>query len=208
MTPDALELLTRGLETLGLGDRPQLVPSLDQYAEYLLREHEGLNLVAPGTDDAFVIRHLLDCLAPWREFKPGASVADVGSGGGLPGIPLSLIHGGTVTLIESKAKKAKFLEGAVKALGLSKTKVACKNAAEVKGTFDIITCRAFSEMAHTVKLTKFQCHSKTVYLFYKGRRAIIDGELADLEGFETEILPVTVPGLDGERHLVRVRRKT
>lgn len=205
MNPKALEHLAQGLIHLGLDQKSGLSAALDRYAEFLLRTYQGLNLVAPMSDEDFVAKHLLDSLAPWREFKPGASVADIGSGGGLPGIPLSLVLEGPVTLIESKAKKARFLEDAVQTLSLSRTSVLCRNAMEVRDSFDIITCRAFSDMAHTIKITRHLLTRGGVYLFYKGRRQSIEEETTQIQGFRLEILPLQIPGLDAERHLVKCR---
>lgn len=206
MKSENTEILQICLAQLGLESRKDVVDRLLRYAEFTLAWNLKVNVVGTQDEGEFIVKHLADSLSAWTHFIPGKSIADVGSGGGLPGIPLAIALESPVTLVESKEKKAAFLSAAVKELGLRHVKVECRNANEVKGAFDYITSRAFSEMEHTLKITNRMAKAETAWMFYKGRLALIQEELAALKGWKNEVIPLTVPLLEGERHLVRVTR--
>jgi len=121
LTPDSPEeLLIRGLGELGLeADRRQLDETL-RYTALLDEWSQRMNLTAHRSQDAIVRRLLLDAAALGAEFGPVPSLADVGSGAGLPGIPLAILWRDChVSLIEPRKKRHHFLRAVVRELGLT-----------------------------------------------------------------------------------------
>ena len=138
--------LVAGLSTLGLAVAETAVERLLDYVELLERWNATYNLTAVRDPGEMVTRHLLDSLAV-APHVTGASLADLGSGAGLPGIPLAIIAPEReVLLVDSNGKKARFLREAVRRLGLSGVSVAEARVENVSGTFDCITARAFAKI--------------------------------------------------------------
>jgi len=224
--------ISRGLSLLCQSDRGAealVAPRIESVATLLgayVREIELFNpaLSLVGTSDRreLVARHILDSLSPlgiiagraMAAAKAGpAHIADVGSGAGLPGIPLAIaMPDARFTLIERKGRRAGFLRNAVEALGLANVSVEEEEMEKVKpGRFALVTFRAFSPLeprAHK-KLARL-CAKGGALAAYKGRRAKVEAEMAALElavpslAGRWEVLPCPVPGLDEERHLVVV----
>ena len=145
--PPALhQRLDTGLDALGL-DRALAAPLLD-YLALLLRWNRTYNLTAIRDPDAMVTRHLLDSLAMHPFVQPGA-LADLGTGPGLPGIPLAIAKPELqVTLVESNGKKARFLREAVRQLKLGNARVAESRAEALAepGAYTQITARALDTL--------------------------------------------------------------
>jgi 16S rRNA (guanine527-N7)-methyltransferase len=135
-----------------------------------------------------------------------SSVLDVGSGGGLPGIPLAIarpeLH---ITLTDAVQKKTAFLQQVVIELGLAHVEVRHSRVENLAGRYDLITSRAFAELADFVVLTRHLIAPGGYWLAMKGQYP--EAELAALTQSAADIRvkavePLKVPGLDGERHLV------
>ena len=143
--------LERGLAALGLG--AGLAPRLLEYLALLHRWNGTYNLTAIRDPRQMVVLHLLDSLAmaPFLTdaAQAGASLADLGTGPGLPGIPLAIaLPGLRVTLVESNGKKARFLREAVRKLGLDNARVAESRAEALDepGAHDLLTARALDTL--------------------------------------------------------------
>jgi 16S rRNA (guanine527-N7)-methyltransferase len=138
----------------------------------------------------------------------GGTILDVGSGGGLPGIPLALALPHTrVTLLDSNHKKAAFLQQAVTELKLGNVAVTCERVEDWKPAtrFEVVISRAFSDLAEFVTLA--------------GRHVAAGGRLAAMKGVHPydeiaqlphgwqvrQALPLAVPGVRAQRHLVVLR---
>jgi 16S rRNA (guanine527-N7)-methyltransferase len=137
----------------------------------------------------------------------GDTLADLGSGAGLPGIPLAIAAPERrVTLVDSNGKKARFLREAVRKLALAKVRVAETRVENVEGTFDCITARAFASLGDMLAWGGHLLAPDGRWLALKGR--FPDDELAALPAaFEVEkTIELNVPGLAAERHLVILRR--
>lgn len=144
---DVPPLLHEGLCALGL-DAVALAPPLLAYLALLLRWNGTYNLTAIRDAREMVTKHLLDSLAIVPHV-PDAAVADLGTGPGLPGIPLAIARPGCrVTLVESNGKKARFLREAVRQLGLANARVAeCRaEALDEPGAYAAITARALARL--------------------------------------------------------------
>ncbi|GHA88211.1 16S rRNA (guanine(527)-N(7))-methyltransferase RsmG [Cognatilysobacter bugurensis] len=203
--------LAAGLDALGL-DRRFVAPLLD-YLALLARWNKTYNLTAVRDPAEMVDKHLLDSLAMHRYVDPlvesGGALADLGTGAGLPGIPLAIVKPGLrVTLVESAGKKARFMREAVRQLGLRDVRVAESRieALDEPGAYGAITARALATLPLIVELGGHLLREDGVLLAMKGVHPA--DEIAALPaGWRLEAShPLRVPGLDAERHLVIVER--
>jgi len=202
------DLLHQGLEALGLSSRADLLTGLNVYRAEIEEWNERLGLVSLKHPDDLVVKHLLDSLAPWAvldRFGFG-SLADLGSGAGFPGIPLALAFPAARTvLVERMERRAGFLNATLANLGRSDVAVLQRTFEEVKDHFDVVTFRAvFPLDAKLVKKLKRLLNPGGRIAAYKGRREVIDAELATLGALAdgAEVVPLQVPFLEEERHLV------
>ncbi|KAF1704782.1 16S rRNA (guanine(527)-N(7))-methyltransferase RsmG [Pseudoxanthomonas kaohsiungensis] len=205
-SPALRQRLDDGLATLGL-DRALAVPLLD-YLALLLRWNRTYNLTAIRDPDEMVVRHLLDSLAMQPYVQPGA-LADLGTGPGLPGIPLAIARADVqVTLVESNGKKARFLREAVRQLKLGNARVAEARAEAVDepGAYAQITARAMDTLAGILEVGGHLLAPGGRLLAMKGVNPV--EEIAALPPGWTALAvhPLAVPGLGAERHLVEVGR--
>jgi 16S rRNA (guanine527-N7)-methyltransferase len=203
--------LEAGLDTLAL-DRAFAAPLLD-YLALLARWNRTYNLTAVRDPAEMVGRHLLDSLAMHPFVDPlvaaDGALADLGTGPGLPGVPLAIVKPGLrVTLVESNGKKARFLREAVRQLGLSGVRVAESRieALAEPGAYAAITARALAALPLIVELGGRLLREDGVLLAMKGVHPA--DEIAALPaGWSVrDVHPLRVPGLDAERHLVVVGR--
>ncbi|MCQ4165928.1 16S rRNA (guanine(527)-N(7))-methyltransferase RsmG [Tahibacter harae] len=198
--------LDEGLAALGQDLPAALRERLIDYVELLARWNAAYNLTAVRDPGEMVHRHLLDSLAIAPHVS-GATLADLGSGAGLPGIPLALVAPERqVTLVDSNGKKARFLREAVRTLKLANVRVIEGRVQDVPGQFDCITARAFATLADMLNWAGGLLAEGGSWLAMKGR--LQEEEIAALPaGFQiARILPLQVPGSEGERHLIVVRR--
>ncbi|MDR1888698.1 MAG: 16S rRNA (guanine(527)-N(7))-methyltransferase RsmG [Zoogloeaceae bacterium] len=215
--------LEAGIAELGLtlpADAPQ---KLLAYRDLLLKWNKTYNLTALKNPAEAITHHLLDSLAilPWVSevrnqaaakppvtelssvFCPLSSVLDVGSGGGLPGIPLAIacpeLH---ITLADAVQKKTAFLRQAVIELGLSHVEICHARVEDLAGRYERITSRAFAELKDFVTLTRHLIAPGGRWLAMKGQHPA--AEIAAMPtGIVVEaVQSLAVPGLAAERHLV------
>ena len=203
--------LSDGIEVLGLALPRETQTRMLQYLALIRKWNQVHNLTAVREPEAMLVRHLLDSLAILPHVA-GPRIADVGSGAGLPGIPLALARPEwRVTLVETNHKKTAFLQQARIELDLKNVEVMTErveNFHPVDG-FDVVISRAFSDLADFAGLAGHLCAPGNG----GGRLVAMKGvypheELAQLPAqFMVEkILPVTVPGLEAERHLVLIKQ--
>ena len=204
-------MLEAGLAVLGLD--PALAPRLLAYRDLLARWNRTYNLTAVRDPVQMIARHLLDSLALAPQLAAlaarGGRLADLGTGPGLPGIPLAIaLPGLEVALVESNGKKARFLREAVRVLALDNAVVveARIEAWDPPGRFDAITARALATIPRILELGGHLLAPSGRLLAMKGQRP--EAELAALPAnWRVQSLqPLEVPGADGERHLVVVER--
>ena len=199
--------LESGLGALGLPTRP-LAGQLLDYLALLDRWNKTYNLTAIRDPREMLSKHLLDSLSMWPHVRPG-KLADLGTGPGLPGIPLALaVPGLQVTLVESISKKTRFLREVVRQLQLDNVRVLDSRAEAVAepGAYDQITARAMDTLAGILAVGGHLLAPGGRLLAMKGQRP--DAEIAALPpGWRVEsVQALTVPGLEGDRHLVTVTR--
>ena len=201
--------LAEGVAELGLKLPPQAQTRLLDYLALLQKWNRTYNLTAVREPSKMVGQHLLDSLAV-APHVTARTIVDVGSGAGLPGIPLALaLPQASVTLLESSHKKAAFLQQARIELKLDNVAVACERVEtwQPGAAFEMVISRAFSDLAEFVTLA--------------GRHVAPGGRLAAMKGIypheEVRQLPagwrlqeaiaLTVPELRAQRHLLLIGRE-
>ncbi len=206
-------LLERGLARLGLPRSSRETGLLRAYTDQIALWNRRANLVRAEGDD-LVVRHLLDSLAPARLVEAraaGGPVADVGSGAGLPGIPLAIVLPLLrFALIERAALRAAFLRACAAVLALGNVEVREADVAGVAElTFPLVVFRAFRPLARALREVAPIVARGGAVAAYGGRREPLLAELRDIppEFSLSEIVPVEVPFLEAERHLVVLARR-
>ena len=199
--------LDAGLAALGLTAQPLGARLLD-YLALLDRWNRTYNLTAIRDPREMVGKHLLDSLSMLPHVHDGR-LADLGTGPGLPGIPLALARPALqVTLVESNGKKTRFLREVVRQLGLGARfeHADVAEAVDEPGTFDQLTARAMDTLAGILQVGGHLLAPDGRLLAMKGQRP--DAEIAALPpGWRVEsVQRLDVPGVDGERHLAVVTR--
>lgn len=206
MTPEAQ--LQQGLGALGLNLASEIRARLLAYLALLEKWNRVYNLTAIRDPKRAVSHHLLDCLAilPYLE---GLKIADVGSGAGLPGIPLAIARPDwRVTLVEPNHKKIAFLRQTTIELALTNITLEAGRAEDFQPAegFNGVVARALSDLG---KLVSVAGH----LLAPHGRLVAMKGpypheEMTQLPAdWEVErVVRLPVPGVEGKRHLVLVRR--
>jgi 16S rRNA (guanine527-N7)-methyltransferase len=202
------ETLASGAKAMGLGLSAGQRDSLLVLIEELDAWNKRFNLTAIRDPRDMVVKHLLDSLSVQR-WLHGSSVADVGTGAGFPGLPLAVINPGRrFALIESTAKKARFVQHAAVAIGLDNVQVVNARAEAHKPAtpFDTVVCRAVSKVPEFVRLAGHLCAPDGRMLAMKGQYP--EAELRGLpRGWRVlAVHRLEVPGLDAERHLVELVR--
>jgi 16S rRNA (guanine527-N7)-methyltransferase len=156
--------------------------AIRQYVDILASRGIDWGLIGPREGDRLWERHVLNSVAGAALFPTGASVVDVGSGAGLPGIPLAVLRPDLrVTLLESLLRRANFLELAVEELGLGdRVTVVRARAEEHRATYDVVTSRAVAPLPRLVGWCLPLLAPGGRLLALKGSSAA--GELADAAG--------------------------
>ncbi|MDR1898544.1 MAG: 16S rRNA (guanine(527)-N(7))-methyltransferase RsmG [Treponema sp.] len=230
-------LLDEGLRSLGRWDpaaaallrrRPDTRRLLNTYIEEIERFNPAYGLVAVKNREELVIRHILDSLAPLGIIarllgeQPAGNnahsftIADAGSGAGLPGIPLAIVlREASFTLIERTGRRAGFLRGALAVLGLSAVTVKEEELEQTArdpaaaGSFDLVVFRAFRPLEGPILRGLLALlRPGGVLAAYKGRKDRVTAEMAAAEKSGAgpwEAVPLRVPFLDEERHLALLR---
>ena len=202
------EQLAAGRRALRIADSPDLDIKLLCYMQLLRKWNRVYNLTAVHDPQEMVIRHLLDSLAIAHHIV--GRVVDVGTGAGLPGIPLALVLPQLqFVLVDSNAKKTRFVVQAVTELGLDNVEVVCARAEEFKPSqaFDTLVVRAFAPIADVLAISNHLCATQGRILIMKGKHP--EQELAAVPAHYKvmDVHAVRVPGLNAKRHLVVITRQ-
>ena len=151
------------------GDR---IPLARRYADLLIRDSDLLGLLGPREMPKLWTRHILNSAVVSELVPDGVSVADVGSGAGLPGIPMAIAQpNAQFTLIEPMERRSDWLKLVVADLGLSNVRVQRARAEEVGDVFDLVTARAVSALSKLLRLTVPLTKSGGAIIALKGGRA-------------------------------------
>ncbi len=202
--------LQQGLRQLDLPQMPdeKQQSQLVRYIELLHKWNKAYNLTAVRDPLEMVTRHLLDSLAICACLR-GKNIIDVGTGAGLPGIPLAIVltdrH---FTLLDSNSKKTRFIIQVVAELELGHVDVVQSRVEQYQPPhlFDTIVTRAYSSLADMVAQTGHLLSDEGVFLAMKGLNPVAELEQLD-KAFELEEnYKISVPGLEEQRHLLQIKR--
>jgi 16S rRNA (guanine527-N7)-methyltransferase len=207
-------LLSKGLSALALPPEGPLFEGLSRYIADIERLNPSLGLVGASGDE-LVIKHILDSLAPIATIRDllgdrsSPSIADLGTGAGLPGIPLALcLPQAQVALIDRMTRRTDFLREELELIPLDNAEVIEKQVEHAKGSYDLVTFRAFRPFERKLFRRVFAlCDKGGCVVAYKGKADKARSELAEIEGLyaSAEIVPVKVPFLEDERCVVVMR---
>mgnify|MGYP001162646975 FL=1 len=153
---------------------------IQEFITLALEFNKTHNIFARKNHEEVFQKDVLDCAPLFHMIKEGESVIDLGSGGGLPGILLSIIlPNNPISLLESSSKKCYFLKTTIEKLSLKNTNTINKTIEENNslGAYDVITARAFAPVEKIIKLTKNNTHKNTRHILLKGKKKTIQEEL-------------------------------
>lgn len=209
MADDVLDkTLCAGLAAFGQSMPRDAARTLGEFLRLLDKWNQTWNLTAVRDPLAMVPRHVLDSLSirPWLA---GSRVVDVGSGAGLPGIPLAIAEPAReFVLIDSAAKRTRFMTQAAAVLGLGNVRVVRIRAEDYRpdSGFDTVISRAFASLAGFVNAAGHLCGKEGQLLAMKGQ--FPEDEIAGLpESWQVSAShALTVPGLAAQRHLVVLKQ--
>jgi 16S rRNA (guanine527-N7)-methyltransferase len=222
-TESAMRQLLDGCAQMQCTLSAEQADRLIAYLQLMAKWNPVYNLTAIRETDKMVSHHLLDSLATLPAFESIVSeqtlssktlqIMDVGTGGGLPGIVLAILHSDwQLTLIDPVQKKTAFLTQVKAQLNLSNVTVINGKVEDLDATqtFDIITSRAFASLVDFVTLSERALKPTGCFLAMKGIAP--QQELVELEQFAPniwahQIIKLDVPQLDAERHLINVWRR-
>lgn len=204
------------LDGIHVRSAASLENDLSRYMDELELFNRVFDLVGAESREGLVVRHILDSLAPWKALLPlltgfeAPHLADVGSGAGLPGIPLSLLFPDIpVTLIERMSRRCSFLENCCAILSLRNTRVFNSPIEQAPaGAYSLVVFRAFRPLDKKIYRSLDCLLAERGHLAaWKGKKEKIDEEMTGISGItgEWETFPAPVPFLDDrERYLVTI----
>lgn len=198
--------IAEGLAALGLSLSDAQQQQLLNYLSLLQRWNQAFNLTAVRDAGQMVVRHLLDSLAvsPWIDDGP---LLDVGTGAGLPGIPLAIAHPATqVTMLDSNGKKTRFVKQAILELGLPNATVVQSRVEQYRSAFPQVITRAFASLPDIIALADASVTPGGRVLAMKG--VLTDVEMAGVtRPWRAERHILKVPFLDEQRQLLILTRE-
>lgn len=200
----ANRLLADGLVAMEVSSTVEQRQKLLDFIGLLRKWNRVYNLTAIDGPLEMVSLHLLDSLALLPHLA-GKRVLDVGTGAGLPGIPLAILAGNLeFTLLDSNSKKTRFVQQAAIELGLGNVHVVQARIGEFQDQegFDAILSRAFSSLTDFVGQTRRLLKPGGAILAQKGKRDAEESQ--GLEGVHIETIPLSIPGVEAQRHLLVV----
>ncbi|MCW8874254.1 MAG: 16S rRNA (guanine(527)-N(7))-methyltransferase RsmG [Gammaproteobacteria bacterium] len=202
MTPQAR--LQAGLQSLHLPLSTTVQEQLLQFVQLLIKWNRVYNLTSVRKPDDIIVRHILDSLVvvPHLEAR---RVLDVGTGAGLPGIPLSLACPDTqFVLLDSNNKKVRFVRQAIAEMGLDNVSVEQTRVEDYRPDqpFDVVVSRAYSSLAEMHAQVERLLAPDGRLLAMKGVYPLAEMDALKAAGIASEVVPLQVPGLDAERNLV------
>lgn len=199
------QTLCQGLEALQLPLNELQIEQLLKFIKLIEKWNKAYNLTAVRDLREMVSMHLLDSLVILPHIK-ASTIADIGTGAGLPGIPLAIaLPDYQFTLVDSNSKKTRFVQQAVLELQLKNVEVVHSRVELLQPNhlFSTVISRAFASMPDILALTQHLQADDGVLLAMKGQ--IPAQELAELT--ETyRVIPISVPGIDAERCLIELER--
>lgn len=202
--------LAAGGNQLGIDLDQSQLDLLWQYARLLRERNEHVNLTSIVSLEGILTLHMLDSLSVAIALGDARRLMDVGTGGGFPGIPLAVAFPDKdFTLIDGTQKKIRFVSEAIAALDIRNARAIAARAESYTGEkgFDVVLARAVASLADLVREAGKLLAPGGRLLAMKGK--LPEDEIAGLpRGWQAEARRLRVPGVDAERHLVTLSRKS
>ena len=202
--------LKQGSQKLGLDLSEEALNLLLKYQDALVLWNKAYNLTAIRDPKEMLVKHLLDSLSILKDLPQGR-LLDIGTGGGMPGMIIALCQPEReCVLLDSNGKKIRFLKQFIADLKLKnviavQTRVENTDSINDLGQFDVITSRAFAYLIDFVAASKPYMHEHSIIASMKG--LIPEEEVAVIkQEFSCDIVALTVPRLDEQRHLLLLKR--
>jgi len=200
--------LAEGLADMGIALDAAAQARLLAYLRLIEKWNKVHNLTAVREPEQMVVLHLLDSLAVLPHVAGAKTLLDVGTGAGLPGIPLAIARPDlAVTLLDASHKKAAFLRQAKAELALANVAVACERVEKWHPAtlFDIVVSRAFAELAEFVEQAKHLVAPGGAMLAMKGVHPFEEIAKVPPTHRVENVIALRVPTLDAQRHLVLLK---
>jgi 16S rRNA (guanine527-N7)-methyltransferase len=209
------------LDNAGLDITDSQFKKLSQYVDLLKNKNEELNLTAITDMHQIWIKHILDSLmaVPFFEIKPGLQVIDIGTGGGLPGIPLAILFPSiNFTLVDSVQKKITAAEEFARELNLKNVRCIASRAETLghekahRDQYDLVLTRAFAPLRILIELTVPFIHFYGYVIAYKGPEYISElsqsqNAITKLQAESPRIFQYSLPEDMGDRTIIRITKK-
>ena len=207
--PKLALILADGVKELELGLDGKQHEQLLDYLALLFKWNKVYNLTSVRDPLQMMTHHLLDSLAAVSAFAGARNVLDVGAGGGLPGMVLAIACPAmTVAMIDTVHKKTAFLTQVKAELELVNVAVHTMRVEQlqVSDKFDVITSRAFADLSDFVNWSGHLLAEGGQFIALKGTAPPEEQERLPKQWKVTKLVPLRVPGLDAERHLVFIQK--
>jgi len=201
---DPAELLEDGIYELELEERLGGDELLMEYVTELMNWNRVYNLTSVRKPTDIVTRHILDSLTI-LPYLHGERILDIGTGAGLPGIPLAIAcPEREFVLLDSSSKKLRFVQQTLGILNLDNVTLEDSRVEEFQpeALFDTVICRAFSDLPDFYRYAARLCNAGGRMLAMKGVYPMTEVECLDDKSVIDDVVSLKVPGLDAERHLV------
>lgn len=204
----ANDIILRGLNAYGVEKAENKAIILEKYLDEIMLFNPILKLVGEKNREEIIHRHILDSASAYSVFSslttPGSSIADLGTGAGLPGIVLAILFPDRkFFLIDRMTRRIGFLRAVTAKLELSNTVIVSEDICNVNTRFDCVTSRAFRPL---VAVAGEMMKLAPLSILYKGTRNNAEEELNELKemgySFSSSLYPVTNTGEKGERNIV------
>jgi len=203
---ESSDILKKGLDLIGIKYSSYQIEMLELYIREIELWNTKYKLVGASGEE-LVIKHIFDSLSAIPELNKlsFSTVADVGSGAGLPGIPLSIFYPEVkFSLIERSGRRSGFLRNVISLLGMGdRLQVIESELEEVSKSYDLVLFRAFRKFTDYYSELKRITSPKGFLFAFKGKLVSIEQEMTGLNlKATTQIIPVNVPLLDEERNFI------
>jgi len=192
------------MAAMGMAPDAALARQVTEYLHLLEKWNGVYNLTAMSGPGEMMRGHALDCIAIEPHVR-GPCILDVGTGAGLPGILLAMMHPEwEIVMLDSNRKKLAFVTQAIAELGLGNARTEHARIEDYRPmeTFDCVVARAFSAADRILSLVSHLVSERGRIVMMKGRLSGDELDVLPVKGRTIEIVPLSVPGLGAERHLL------